>query len=90
MKHEIYIGIDCGVNTGFALWNKKLQKFERVETMQIHRALQEVFILHKQNIVNPIFIRVEDARKRKWFGKNSAAKLQGSGSIKREIGRAHV
>lgn len=78
---EYHIGIDTGVNTGFAVWNKQEKKFEVVTTMLIHQAMKEVEALHEKNT---IFVRVEDARKRKWFGAAGREQLQGAGSIKRD------
>ena len=75
----IYIGIDTGVHTGFAM----IAGPERIaETLPIHSALDRVKEL--SNGVDPIHVRVEDARLRKWFGRNSNAKSQGAGSIKRD------
>src|SRR5690606_27641214 len=75
------IGIDTGVNTGFAIWNKQEKKFEAIGTMLIHQAMKEVERLHEKNT---IFVRVEDSRQRKWFGKAGREQLQGAGSIKRD------
>ena len=36
------IGIDTGVNTGFAIWSKQEKKFEAIGTMLIHQAMKEV------------------------------------------------
>lgn len=76
------IGIDCGVNTGFAVWSVDEQKFRCVKSLQIHKALSEVERAFKQEPNIKVFI--EDARLRKWFGANSTAKLQGAGSVKRD------
>lgn len=75
----ILIGIDPGVKTGFAvIYNGE----KKAITLTIHNALQQVKTLLNQH--GEIHVRVEDARKRKWFGPNSAAKKQGAGSIKRD------
>ena len=80
----LYIGIDTGKNTGFAVWNAQTREFEKVETLLIHWAMREV--LTYQNLYNgKIKVRFEDARKRVWFGRDKgAAQLQGAGSIKRD------
>ncbi|QQV90875.1 Holliday junction resolvase [Polaribacter phage Freya_1] len=75
----ILIGIDPGVKTGFAVICNSEKK---AITLTIHNALQQVKTLLNQH--GEIHVRVEDARKRKWFGPNSAAKKQGAGSIKRD------
>lgn len=81
----IYIGIDAGVKTGFAVWDKKLKKFIQIETMPIHRAMGSIINYKKEDI----HVRVEDARKRTWFGnkmnwEQERSKLQGVGSVKRD------
>lgn len=54
---------------------------KRAESMPIHKALRLIEdLLHEDRI----HVRVEDARKRKWFGHNSSAKKQGAGSVKRD------
>jgi hypothetical protein len=80
-KYKFYIGIDCGVNTGVAVWNSEAQKFIGVGSMKIHEAME----LIKDYVFSmEVFVRVEDARLRKWFGPRSDAKLQGAGSVKRD------
>ncbi len=75
----ILIGVDPGVKTGFAvIYNSE----KKALTLTIHNALQQVKSLLKEH--GEIHVRVEDARKRKWFGKNSHSKQQGAGSIKRD------
>lgn len=75
------IGIDTGVNTGFALsCDGKLQ---RVESMTITQAMQAVLAYPPGE--TKLFI--EDARKwRGWKGKTkqTEARIQGAGSIKRD------
>lgn len=79
----IYIGIDPGTHTGVAVWDSRDGEFLSLETLPIHRALQEVYKWRQR----PVEIQVvfEDARQRTWFGKGDAsAKLQGAGSVKRD------
>ena len=80
----IYIGIDPGTHTGVAVWDSRRQEFIELATIPIHQALQKVFTWRQR----PTEIQVvfEDARQRTWFGrdKNTNAKLQGAGSIKRD------
>jgi hypothetical protein len=82
LVHRYYIGIDCGVNTGFACWDKKEKKLMEVSTYKIHEALTKVKQLYDFNI--ELKVRVEDARKRIWFGTAGKEQLQGAGSIKRD------
>ena len=76
------IGIDCGVNTGFAVWSIERKDFLLVESMEIHKALFQVMDYIKREKKVKVFI--EDARLRKWFGSNSESKKQGAGSVKRD------
>lgn len=81
--YKFYIGIDCGVNTGVCAWNKPGQNIAFLDTVMIHEAME---LVRGWNLKYPdsIFVRVEDARLRKWFGKDSNAKMQGAGSVKRD------
>lgn len=83
-----FIGIDCGVKTGFAVWIKYDKRLEHVESCKIHEAMDHIEVL---NSLYPgqIYIRVEDARLRKWIpeGKNEKAergRREGAGSVKRD------
>lgn len=79
MQKKIIIGIDPGVKTGIAAINRNIKI---AESMPIHAAMK--FVSDLANKGFDTHIRVEDARKRKWFGHNSSAKSQGAGSIKRD------
>lgn len=81
----IWIGIDPGVHTGFAVWDSGKRRFLKVETLAIHEALDYVKELHSSN--PSLCVVFEDARQRKWYGNcDTHAKQQGAGSIKRECG----
>jgi hypothetical protein len=83
MKNFDYsIGIDCGVNTGFAVWSAKEVKFVKVASIPIHKALFEVKKAFDSG--KNLKVYIEDARLRKWFGSRSNEKLQGAGSVKRD------
>lgn len=77
------IGIDTGVNTGIAIWNKVKKKFDLVSKVMIHQALE---IVADQARRDHVCVFVEDARQRKWYNDagKSRDKLQGAGSIKRD------
>lgn len=79
----IYIGIDPGTHTGLAVWDDKKKELTSLETLPIHRALARVLAISG---TDETFVVFEDAKQRTWFGKdkNSSAKLQGAGSIKRD------
>ena len=83
----IYIGIDPGTHTGVAIWDNKQQVFIELATIPIHQALLKVKNYYNDNKgLSNICVVFEDARQRTWFGKdkNTNAKLQGAGSIKRD------
>lgn len=73
------IGIDPGVKTGVAVFDRKLKKLTAVKTMKILDAI--TFVECK---VYDVEIWFEDARLRRWFGNSGREKLQGAGSIKRD------
>ncbi|HXR84308.1 MAG TPA: hypothetical protein VN722_08370 [Hanamia sp.] len=81
-KYRYIIGVDTGVNTGIAVWDRKLKKFEIIQTVAIHKAMEFVSVFSAKE--EKCFIRVEDARKRTWFGKSGREQLQGAGSVKRD------
>ena len=95
-KKQFYIGIDCGVNTGFAVWDSKNKSFSEISTLQIDEAMEKVLNMH--NSGHTISVRIEDARLRKSFidkhdkanlsdeeiSKKITAKAQGAGSVKRD------
>ena len=83
----IYIGIDPGTHTGAAIWDNKQREFVELATIPIHQALLKVKNYYNDNKgLSKICVVFEDARQRTWFGKdkNTNAKLQGAGSIKRD------
>lgn len=79
-KPRKYIGIDTGTNTGVAIWNTISKAFDLIATVSITEAMR--IVLKEDKSI--IFLRIEDARLRKWFGKSGREKLQGAGSIKRD------
>lgn len=83
MIFRYYIGIDSGVNTGFALWDSLEKKFEDIDTLMIHQAIDLVRNLVQEH-PRMTLVRVEDARLRKWFGSTGREQLQGAGSVKRD------
>lgn len=78
-----WIGIDTGTHTGLAVWDDKKRELVSLETLPIHKALSRVLAISGSE---DVFVIFEDARQRTWFGKdrNTNAKLQGAGSIKRD------
>jgi hypothetical protein len=85
----IYVGIDTGVHTGFAIWDSKKRDFIEITSLQIHQAMIKVKALFEEHGPQ-IKVRVEDPRKRTWFQSNKKTReeerkmLQGVGSVKRD------
>jgi hypothetical protein len=90
----IAIGIDPGVNTGFAIWSTDRFKLTRCESMSIILAMEEVK-LHAESareLGHELIVIVEDARKRKGkftIADENAEKYgggvrEGVGSVKRD------
>jgi TATA-box binding protein (TBP) (component of TFIID and TFIIIB) len=82
-KYQVMIGIDCGVNTGICVYIPDTKYLRLVATKKIHEAMDDVKYW-KSVTPGGILVRVEDARKRTWFGKATKEVLQGAGSIKRD------
>lgn len=83
---DYIIGIDPGVNTGWAEWWKPRKELQAVKTYKIHEG---IFRLQGELITrlnkNRILVRLEDARLRKWLGPDKGRdQLQGAGSVKRD------
>ena len=85
MNKKILIGIDTGVNTGFAVAidsgnGGDLQEVECLSITQAMANINELVIEHgKENIK----LYIEDARLRTWFT-GGREKAQGVGSVKRD------
>ena len=89
MTQELYIGIDPGVNTGVAVWDKTEQKLDMVDTMTITQAMKTVedfngVLDEETDTEYKVVVFMEDARQRNWFGQSGREKLQGAGSVKRD------
>ena len=78
-NYKYFIGIDPGVTTGLCVWHKQGKCFPFIGSLSIYEAMEEV-----KKYAGESFIRVEDARLRKWFGNRSEFKKQGAGSVKRD------
>lgn len=87
---QIKIGIDPGVYTGLAIYNRKVKRLDMVATMGIVKSMELVLKWHQLN-PSQVHVYMEDARQRKWFGDKKKGgdingKEQGAGSIKRDCG----
>ena len=83
-----YIGIDPGVKTGFAVWDKREGRLLRVDTLTIVDALKAVLDYRGACGEDPVVI-FEDARQRRWLPQERdvseyRGKLMGAGSVKRD------
>ncbi|WP_036026254.1 hypothetical protein [Leptospira noguchii] len=82
LTERLLIGIDPGTKTGFAIWNQDLKQLTRVMTYSVLKAQDEVKACFEKD--KSLCLIIEDARKRKWYGKDSDAKRMGAGSVKRD------
>ena len=83
-NNSVLIGIDPGTNTGIAV--KERDKFVSIETKTIFQAIEIVRAWEVRCLAldMPLFVTIEDARLRTYFGKSDREKLQGAGSVKRD------
>lgn len=82
---DLFIGIDPGVETGYAEYHKPTKKILRVNTLQIHRAFAAIDFEIGRKHKDRILVRVEDARLRQWIPKERGREvLQNVGSVKRD------
>lgn len=79
---KLIASIDPGVKTGLAIWDCEKQSFRHIATLSIVEAMHDISDLNICGALRKVIF--EDARLRKWYGKNSASKIQGAGSIKRD------
>lgn len=84
VRFMVYIGIDTGVHTGFAVWHSDTKYLAEVSTMTITQAMERVKMIADIRGKDNIRLFIEDARQRKWFGSAGREKLQGAGSVKRD------
>lgn len=80
----IFIGIDTGTHTGFAVWDSTQLAFVSCDTLLIHEAMQKVDALADYYGKQNILVYYEDARLRRWYGPRADLKQQGAGSVKRD------
>lgn len=87
----LLVGIDPGVNTGFAVWNSVTRSFQELSTLPIDTALDRVRgIMGNHGDLGGIkMLYFEDARLRKYLPRERnmseyRGKLMGAGSIKRD------
>lgn len=77
---QIYIvGIDPGTVTGFSVFSRNEDDLIIVDSGSLIECYEKLM-----KYKNVCFVRIEDARKRKWYGNAGRGKLQGVGSVKRD------
>lgn len=89
MKYTYIIGIDAGTKTGVAVWDKNKKEFEVITTLKIHQAMYLIKVWKDNIWKEKVFIRVEDARKRRWIPqeknlKERVGRAKGAGSVCRD------
>ena len=82
-KQEIinHIGIDPGVQTGFAVWDVNLKCFLKVDSHTIVSAMFEILRDYPPETTK---IHFEDAQKRSWYGNKGREVMKGVGSVERD------
>ena len=81
--YRYYIGIDCGVNTGIAIYDRVDKKFIIVGTNMIHVIFDYLKDIFSSGMdVNDTLFVIEDARQVKF--NTDKSKAQGAGSVKRD------
>lgn len=83
-KHRYLLGIDPGVSTGIAIWDRMEKKFHTLITTDVLEAVDLIKRAHAE-WPDDLFVRIEDPNQRKWFGKSGREVLQGAGSVKRDF-----
>lgn len=81
LDFDFVVGIDPGVHTGVAVWDRDAQQLLRVDCMSIIDAMDLLEVLRREARLE---VRIEDARLRTWFANKGREALQGAGSIKRD------
>ena len=85
----IYVGIDTGTHTGYAVWDSTSKELKECTSLMIHQAMEKVRRLHRE-YGSDLLVRIEDPRQRTWFGTERMSRdeerkrLQGVGSVKRD------
>lgn len=80
----IFIGIDTGVHTGFAVWHSDSKYLAEVSTYTITQAMERVKMIADVRGRDNVRLFIEDARKRTWFGNTGRERLKGAGSVCRD------
>ena len=76
-----HIGIDPGVQTGFAVYDAKMKCFLKVKSYSIIEAMDEILKNYSPDTTK---IHFEDAQKRSWYGNKGREVMKGVGSVERD------
>lgn len=84
-----FIGIDTGVETGFAIWSPVERILTICVTAKIHKALVMLKNAAETFGYDRIYVRIEDARQRKFIPKQKnesreRGRREGAGYVKRD------
>lgn len=82
MTYRYYIGIDCGVNTGYAIYSREGKQLTHVSTTMLHKAIIDIKGIFDTGVETSILVVVEDARQVRF--NTDKMKQQGAGSVKRD------
>jgi hypothetical protein len=84
------VGIDPGVDTGVAIWDRVLKNFLLIRTTGAYKAMLMLRTGELLGVpVHQVFFRVEDARLRRWIPREATesaerGRREGAGSVKRD------
>jgi hypothetical protein len=86
-RTKVTVGIDPGVqaasrNCGLAVWDVAAKRFLSVKTLFYWEALKVLADLAEDVRFDVESVRIEDARKRKFFGASGTERFQGAGAAK--------
>lgn len=79
-SQNLICGIDVGTNTGIATWNTQEKRFNRIESLPIHKAMNYV----EMNLASIKHIYIEKPGTAYASAINARARIQGAGSVKRD------
>ena len=85
-QYTYYIGIDAGMKTGLCVWGTSEKQMMQIGSMPIHKAMHQVAYWNRF-APGKIFVRLEDARLRKWIPKQKTeaaerGRREGAGYVK--------
>lgn len=85
MSNKIFIGIDPGVKTGYAIWSSTEKSWRGVCSAGIIEVFDDILFRIKAFPDQELKVCIENPNLRKWYGPRARQKQQGAGSIKRDF-----